>query len=591
MLTSQTRRVRTVHLTAPREDLIRRGALLLEDALHTASLPEASSGRLLVVRSLHVGTIRADQSAAALSLTIEHRLRELALLAVHASDPAAPAREVIYFRDDVEPSIMLALRLAHRQSTAAWFWRLAVPVWKAEMSIDDALRTVFFTMTQTKAGLAAAIRLAQELAEHDALDALLTAIRLQDGSGLLHAFGWSKLEVSAANAVPPDSPAPVVISARWRAILARWIPRWGSADARAVWLAGVALAADNPLRLLNPDVMAQAARLIASTIDRRVYRVVSLQTPFENSQANRVGRSLRLAPTKDNTPVNDTTPPQTHADILDDPGYGERHSASRPVEPFVGMHGAAPLHPSDFIPAIEAPESALVIESSVFALTPWPDTPLETYHAGLFFLIPVLARLGIAEFLTPELIEAAFPLRLLGFIGQHLGLSDDDPVQAVLATDAAYDPPSHFVTPESWQKGIANPGTLILRRGAPGKRALFDASGRLPLAQWQRHMPEIVRDWVRKSGLRRHPYPLHGDLVLHAWLTATRRWLRRHARLGLANVVLRAGRITATRTHIDLFFDLDQADIRVRRVGLDIDPGWIPWLGRVLYFHYEEQRR
>jgi hypothetical protein len=27
-------------------------------------------------------------------------------------------------------------------------------------------------------------------------------------------------------------------------------------------------------------------------------------------------------------------------------------------------------------------------------------------------------------------------------------------------------------------------------------------------------------------------------------------------------------------------------DIEVRRAGLDLDPGWVPWLGRVVTFGY-----
>jgi hypothetical protein len=29
--------------------------------------------------------------------------------------------------------------------------------------------------------------------------------------------------------------------------------------------------------------------------------------------------------------------------------------------------------------------------------------------------------------------------------------------------------------------------------------------------------------------------------------------------------------------------------MRVRRAGLDFDPGWVPWYGRVISFHYTEQ--
>jgi hypothetical protein len=45
-----------------------------------------------------------------------------------------------------------------------------------------------------------------------------------------------------------------------------------------------------------------------------------------------------------------------------------------------------------------------------------------------------------------------------------------------------------------------------------------------------------------------------------------------------------------SRTHIDVDFRLSQADVRIRRVALDVDPGWVPWLGRVVQFSYLDRR-
>lgn len=45
-------------------------------------------------------------------------------------------------------------------------------------------------------------------------------------------------------------------------------------------------------------------------------------------------------------------------------------------------------------------------------------------------------------------------------------------------------------------------------------------------------------------------------------------------------------RLIATAGHIDLHFRLNDARLAVRRVGLDLNPGWLPWLGRVASFHY-----
>ncbi|MDA8128535.1 MAG: hypothetical protein M0Z73_07560 [Betaproteobacteria bacterium] len=70
------------------------------------------------------------------------------------------------------------------------------------------------------------------------------------------------------------------------------------------------------------------------------------------------------------------------------------------------------------------------------------------------------------------------------------------------------------------------------------------------------------------------------------WLAAARRWLRRAGRIALASAVLRPARLSATPTHVDVHFRLQDTDLRVRRLGLDIDPGWLPWFGRVVSFHY-----
>ena len=39
---------------------------------------------------------------------------------------------------------------------------------------------------------------------------------------------------------------------------------------------------------------------------------------------------------------------------------------------------------------------------------------------------------------------------------------------------------------------------------------------------------------------------------------------------------------------IDVHFRLADARADLRRTGLDLDPGWLPWLGRVVRFHYDE---
>jgi len=73
---------------------------------------------------------------------------------------------------------------------------------------------------------------------------------------------------------------------------------------------------------------------------------------------------------------------------------------------------------------------------------------------------------------------------------------------------------------------------------------------------------------------------------LRIWLLDVRRWCWRNGRISVRDVVRRPGRVTLTRTHLDVTLALDEVDIRIRRVGLDLDPGWVAWFGRVVHFHY-----
>ncbi|HSW12441.1 MAG TPA: hypothetical protein VLI06_06340, partial [Solimonas sp.] len=74
--------------------------------------------------------------------------------------------------------------------------------------------------------------------------------------------------------------------------------------------------------------------------------------------------------------------------------------------------------------------------------------------------------------------------------------------------------------------------------------------------------------------------------ALHSFHFQLRRSLRRHARLGLWSLVHRRGWLVCSDTHADLLLPLSEIDLRVRRTGLDCNPGWVPWFGRIVSFHY-----
>jgi hypothetical protein len=185
-------------------------------------------------------------------------------------------------------------------------------------------------------------------------------------------------------------------------------------------------------------------------------------------------------------------------------------------------------------------------------------TDAPTAYAGLLFLLPVLARLGLADWLEGP-ADGSFARRVLHHALVRLRAPPEDAIWALVL------PLAQAVEP--------------LRRAAPGRwadpllaaRPAGTAAGTTP--------PSALAACTT------------ADQQAAVWLGLARRWLRRAGRIGLATLVRRPGRLSLTATHADLVFDLNDTDIRIRRLGLDVDPGWLPWFGRVVGFHYERPAR
>ena len=57
--------------------------------------------------------------------------------------------------------------------------------------------------------------------------------------------------------------------------------------------------------------------------------------------------------------------------------------------------------------------------------------------------------------------------------------------------------------------------------------------------------------------------------------------------LSLALICQRPGRIQVEPGWIEIHFALEQVDTRLRRAALDLNPGFLPWLGCVVRFVYD----
>ncbi|HEX4947613.1 MAG TPA: hypothetical protein VFZ34_13165 [Blastocatellia bacterium] len=572
MMSSQAQqRVRRLLLHAPQAELIQRGRILLEDAFHTVSVPDENGSRLLLIRSLKLGRIPSHLSSTSLALLIEKRLAQLQTSAVYALWPQAQSAASVYFQNDVEPFVHLAVRLARQSPVTEWFWPLAVPEWNHAMPPATALRHVLFGAGKTSVGATGTALLAITMLEHEAIEPLLEALQEADGIPLVRLLGAEPFPPPPASFAA--SSAAVVSAAALPTVsqvVRHWVRKWGAEDARSHWLAALCW-----LRL-------QPHRTAVPALAQKAFQLVQALTTHSISWPNNPTASVPATP--------DVALPQRAE------GVRETDSATRLEVPSstVASSVATKAHPSsDTTPAVTQ-AAAEQLHNAAPPLEAREAVAAST-RAGLFFLLPVLSRLGMQDWLEqhPALLAMDFPSYLLRSVCARLATPEDDVIWQTLALATTPSDPvcRTFVAPVTWARALSSTGPHKRCRviQQPENQVLCDSSRRLIFAQWQQTIPNAAQellstsDWVQGNALAASS---DLELLCQSWFTALRRWCRRAARIGLSELVCRPGRVTVTRTHLDVWFTLQQADLCIRRAGLDLDPGWVPWFGKVVSFYY-----
>jgi hypothetical protein len=514
------RTVRHLRLRAQDEADVRRTARQLEDALRCASLPDAG-GRLLLVRRLDLGRLRADITPHELALLLERRVQECGYTWVHGAALDAPQANAVWFRDAGEALLTLALQVLHGMpNAAAWFWRHVLPTYSPTCGMVQTLESIVTHLAALPTG---GVVLAELVA---------TLARAITPQAVPACFSPTAQRVLQAVARQQGMPTPhVQLIERnhgprsWRSLQGEVLTLTPSLQAQAPWLA-----------ILLATAGWSAAR--------------------EHVEATSSSESVGSASSSESAAVQ---PRAQLAVIRAEPAAQATHGSTRLSHSHVDHTATA----ATSLPALHAPSAPstdpaarehieLVVPVPSPAATQPPAANFSAIHAsnaaGILFLLPLLARLGFDAWsatLTP-LQAQCVAIGVLRRALQRLRVCPDDPAYALL---------------RAWPQHC-------LPCSAPCSAPETPAVWRDPRINLQ--------------------MPLEPDSTQLAvlWLTACRRSLRRVARIGLASLVLRAGALAWSLTHLDAHFDLKDTDLRVRRNALDVDAGWLPWIGRVVSFHY-----
>ena len=313
---------------------------------------------------------------------------------------------------------------------------------------------------------------------------------------------------------------------RHQSIVERWRQRWTAGDARLVWLTTMLAVSEQPA--LAGDV--RLASRIASGISRLPAPAAAAQTSgppavAEGTAGTRADDRSTLSSPADNAPEAEWPTPPVPDVAPPVPVANPRERLRHQPRHSISAEGC---EANADTPSLDVPAS---VEGAF------------TAAGGLLLIVPMLDRLGFGTFVAanPYWLEMDLPARLLMAIARRAGVPTDDPLTAVFA------------------------------REDEQPLAALDVNA----------MPAAARHELSTPSLRGASYS-----TVEIWTAAVRRWSRRHARQGLMSIVRRPARAIISDTHIDVVFATSQADVRLRRIAVDVDPGWVPWLGRVVRFHY-----
>ena len=600
MLQADTREVRRLRLRAANEALVRRGAVLVEDALRIATLPDPSGSRVVFVRSLDLGRIATSGSSMSVALAVQRALDGLSSDAVHMSSPPAADAMIVYADDPLQPWLLLARKLARREAVKAWFWPRAVPGWRAGRSIAEGLRGILVGLLEHEAAPAATIALVEILAREGALESLLDGLSSDDGARLLRTIGGAGGEPKSQE---KERASLVVTTGLLRDVLGRRVRQWGPDDSRSVWLVALAMAQGRARRLSDAGLVFRA-REACREIARGSAEIALAGNGAVSSPVADGPRSLAFVSTPTIPPA--TTPGASNQPkgrnklerAAGDPARVDGAGADVPQrdEDSADSRPLSSLSPSRLpTPPGRQPLITRETESEYAAGSMSWESParrIATEFGGLYFLLHALARLGFASWLRdhPQAGEADVGQRVLRALAERTGCAVDDAVlTAVKFGDDA--PAFGYRTPQSWRGEIYRGDDITLHavEGRKGARVLRDAESGLIAALAEESGQ--IRDLLGTSEVSVHrgerltesPRP-----AVETWAVAVAIWCRRFTGMEVEEIVKRPGAVLMTRTHLEMYFDLRRADLRIRRAGLDINPGWVGWLGRVVNFWYIE---
>ncbi|MCJ8500097.1 hypothetical protein [Desulfatitalea alkaliphila] len=631
--------VRKLKIRTPDKSLLPGAVHLLEDALRTASFPGLPPNGRVYIQRLDLGPSPARASSRVLAARIDACIRRLRPVLIEESTTEQVGAPAVWFRDDLAPHRCLLHLLSRNHRPRAWYWPTAVAGWHPALAVQQSYTLILSLVARHRTGIRGMACVVAPLIRTATLLAVLDALNPRTAAHLLRTMGLSPAGHAhqfTRSGNPSTSPAPPWRRATREAdtLIDRAATMWSPADPRRLLASHLlpprmAHLATTPQLARKPRTvgtsspaqwavkeeatgLTQAPCPMLEAIDGSAQAPIAPHKPFPAATTG----ALAATNTADNRRPSRCARPNATADI----GTAADAPRKRPAK--AEMPDRKETTPSASPPAA-APDAG---STARYAAQPHqPDDAgddrfygkrrqglqqIRLHHGrftgdvspngGLVYAICLLKRIGMDALMAAqtEYAQMDLPQRILFRCAALAGIPMDDPMLSFLGAAPEVSPLlPQFAAPPQWRAILpasGDHGDVQVSRviGHPGYRLVMHRKARLVLGLWNpRNRPSMAPWWGtagRPCTARTEARPWSVERLVANIRRAMGRYGRRCAALPLLQLIRHPAAVATTPTHLDVTFPLERLDIRIRLAGLDIDPGWVPWLGRVVRIHYSD---
>jgi len=557
--------IRKLRIRTRDKAVLPRMTFAIEDAFRTASFPGVPPNGRVFVKRLDLGNFSSAASSRFLAGRIDEQFRHIRPVMICQDTPELIGAPAVWFPDDLSPYRFLVNLLSQNRRPRAWYWKAAVKGWHPSLSVHQSFQVIVSRVCRCKTGILGMYFVLEPLLENGRILDVIDTFNPRDVTRYLFNMGLSPVSIDSKKA--PEAKAVIskenqmIVPALEGGMVTQAAGRWSFFDPRFALVSYLILArmdqATDPVHLnsLLETVSNRSATTHDTERRKEEWEFIGISEPnasFEVLEpiqrvSNPSGdvpsepadlRPRRLKAKAQEARDNDKkesatgTAPEKETSRKDASGFPDHTLASDALKP-------------------QSPESKTVQSTSFRKHVLKEIYPILggfageiTEYAGLFFTIPLMKIIGMDTLMEqfPAYEDLDLPRRILFRCADLLFIPPDHPVIVVLGKEPE---PSDVITEFT------------------------------PPPQWRRILPEPIRSQERSL-----------DRLVDTIVTVMERYCRDTATMEFGELIRRPGYIAATKTHLDLTFPFSQLDIRVRMAGLDINPGWVPWLGRVFQFHY-----